>query len=97
PSLWAEAAGLVNIEAQACGLPVIASRVGGISDYVEEGRTGFLFPAGDHVELAERARRLQADPLLCQNMGREALAVAVARFSARARLSEYVGLYRSSI
>jgi glycosyltransferase involved in cell wall biosynthesis len=94
PSRWAEAAGLVNIEAHACGLPVLASRVGGIPDYVADGRTGFLFPPGDHGELAERVRRLLADPRLCQDMGREARAVAVARFSAHARLSEYLDLYR---
>ena len=57
PSIWSEAAGLVNLEAQACGLPVIARRIGGIPELVEDGRTGFLFTPGDHRELAERLRR----------------------------------------
>ena len=57
PSLWAEAAGLVDLEAQASGLPVIASNVGGIPEYVADGCTGLLFPAGNAHELAERIRR----------------------------------------
>src|SRR5262249_30654550 len=53
PSLWAEAAGFVNIEALATGLPVLASRIGGIPEYVDDCRTGILFPPGDHQALAE--------------------------------------------
>src|SRR5262249_49879111 len=44
PSLWAEAAGLVNLEALGTGLPVLASRIGGIPEYVDDGVTGYLFP-----------------------------------------------------
>ena len=72
PSRWAEAAGLVNIEAQACGLPVLASRIGGIPEYVMDGRTGVLFPPGDAEELAAAVRRLLDDPERFREMGREA-------------------------
>ncbi len=61
PSVWAEAVGLVNLEAMASGLPVIASRIGGIPEYVEDGRTGFLFAPGDHRELVGCLNRLLSD------------------------------------
>jgi L-malate glycosyltransferase len=93
----AEAAGLVNIEAQACGLPVLASRVGGIPEYVSDGRTGVLFPPGDAEALARAVRLLLDDPLRFREMGRAARELAVERFSAPVRLNEYLNLYRSSM
>ena len=97
PSRWAEAAGLVNIEAQACGLPVLASRIGGIPEYVIDGRTGVLFAAGDHEELADAVRRLLDSPDRFRAMGREARELAVGQFSVAARLEDYLNLYRSSM
>jgi glycosyltransferase involved in cell wall biosynthesis len=94
PSLWGEAAGLVNIEAQSCGLPVLASRIGGIPEYVQDGQTGFLFPPGDDESLAAAARRLQDDPQRRRDMGRNAREWAVGRFSLTARLDDYLELYR---
>jgi glycosyltransferase involved in cell wall biosynthesis len=94
PSRWAEAAGLVNLEAQACGLPVLASAVGGIPEYVADGQTGLLFPPGDHKALAACVRRLLDDPGLAAEMGRRARERAEAEFSPAARLDEYLDLYR---
>ncbi len=94
PSLWAEAAGLVNLEAQACGLPVVASRTGGIPEYVADGVTGLLFPPGDHAALAACVRRLHDDPPLRRTMGRAARARAVEHFSPESRLDSYLELYR---
>jgi len=95
PSLWAEAAGLVNLEANASGLPVIASRIGGLPEYVEDGRTGFLFRPGDHHELTRCVQSLNQDSDLYQKMSMEARARAVERFSADARVREYLDLYRA--
>jgi glycosyltransferase involved in cell wall biosynthesis len=95
PSLWAEAVGLVNLEAQASGLPVIASNVGGIPEYVADGRTGFLFPPNNAVELADRVRRLLDDPALRQRFSRAARVLAEEQFSPAARVPEIVALYRS--
>ena len=53
--------GLVNLEALSCGLPDIASRIGGIPEFVAENRNGFLFTPGNHHELAEQIRRLYND------------------------------------
>ena len=93
PSVWAEAAGLVNLEGQASGLPVVASRIGGIPEYVADGRTGLLFPPGDHVRLAAQLRRLIEDEGLLQEFGRAARTHAVEHFSADARLKEHLALY----
>jgi glycosyltransferase involved in cell wall biosynthesis len=54
PSLCYETFGLVVVEAFACGVPVIASRLGAIAELVEEGRSGLLFRAGDPEDLAEK-------------------------------------------
>ena len=94
PSVWAEAAGLVNLEGQAVGLPVIASRVGGIPEYVEEGQTGLLFPPGDDVALADCLARLRDDPALRRRMAEAARASAIERFSVESRLPEFLDLYR---
>ncbi len=94
PSRWAEAAGLVNIEAQACGLPVLASRIGGIPEYVEDGRTGLLFPPGDDEALAAAARRLMDDPDRRREMALAARELAVGQFSPAARIDDYLDLYR---
>ena len=62
---------MVCLEAMAMGLPVIISNVGGISDIVGEGTTGYLIPPDDPHILLDRLRRLLADPLLRGRMGEE--------------------------
>src|SRR2546422_5513710 len=94
PTIWAEAAGLVILEGLACQLPVIGSAVGGIPEFVDDGRTGFLFPSGDDTRLADRIRRLASDPEACKRIGLEGRAVAVERFSPEQRLGDYLDLYR---
>jgi glycosyltransferase involved in cell wall biosynthesis len=94
PSIWQEGAGAVNFEAMACGLPDLASRIGGIPELVQDGRNGFLFTPGDHRELAERIGRLSRDPELRARMGQEARAIMVERFSVSSLLTEHLGVYR---
>jgi glycosyltransferase involved in cell wall biosynthesis len=94
PSLWAEAAGLVNVEAQSTGIPVVASRLGGIPEYVEDGRTGLLFPPGDHHALAALLRRLHDTPDECQRFGETARLTAIRRFSVASRIDEHLDVYR---
>ena len=69
PSLWLENAPLVVIEASAYGRAVVASRVGGMPELVEDGRTGYLFDRGDVDGLAEKLRGLLADPALAAEFG----------------------------
>lgn len=93
PSLWAEATGLVNLEAQASGIPVIASEIGGIPEFVLHNRTGFLFAPGDDVELGNYLRMLAENPELHARFCTEARKIAVERYSIKSRLDEYVRSY----
>lgn len=69
PSLWAEPFGISGLEALHCGVPVIASRVGGVGDWLEQGVSGRLVPPGDPAALANAARDLAADPERAWAMG----------------------------
>jgi glycosyltransferase involved in cell wall biosynthesis len=95
PSVWAEAAGLVNLEALACGLPVVASRIGGIPELIADGRTGYLFTPGNARELADCIRRLMSDAALRHRMGHEARSDAVERFSPQSQIGRYLTLYQA--
>jgi D-inositol-3-phosphate glycosyltransferase len=64
-----ESFGMVALEAMACGTPVIASRVGGLTFTVEDGRTGFLVPSDDPEKLAEKLALLLSDEQLRREMG----------------------------
>ena len=67
-----EAFGLVFLEAQACGLPVVAGDAGGVAGVVAAGRSGFLVREGDADAFAAATRRLVLDAELRARMGREA-------------------------
>jgi glycosyltransferase involved in cell wall biosynthesis len=67
-----ELLGLVALEAMASGTPVIASRIGGLPEIIEDGETGFLVPPGDVAVLRERIERLLVDQSLAARMGARA-------------------------
>lgn len=69
PSIWPEPFGIIPLESMSCGVPVIASEVGGMKSTVVDGETGYLFPVGDMAGLAACIERLLGDPLLAYNMG----------------------------
>ncbi|GAB6066997.1 glycosyltransferase family 4 protein [Methylothermus subterraneus] len=69
PSRWDEPFGLVNLEAGACRKPVVATRVGGIPEIVEDGVTGFLVERDDLEGLIAKVERLIENPELRRRMG----------------------------
>ncbi|MEO5700158.1 MAG: glycosyltransferase family 4 protein [Casimicrobiaceae bacterium] len=73
-----EAFGMALLEAQACGLPVVAGDGPGIANVVADGRTGCLVPAGDVAAFAAAVARLGADPSLRVQMGHAARAYVCA-------------------
>jgi glycosyltransferase involved in cell wall biosynthesis len=75
-----EGLGVAVIEAQAAGLPVIASQVGGIPDLIEDQVTGLLVPPHNPQALAAALSRLVLNPLWAHTLGRAGQAQARARF-----------------
>lgn len=68
-----EASGTVFVEAAACGLPVVGTRVGGVSEMLRDGETGRLVPSGDVPALSEALRGLIDDPQMRHDMGQTGL------------------------
>jgi D-inositol-3-phosphate glycosyltransferase len=69
---WYEPFGITPLEAMACGIPVVGSRVGGIKFSVRDGETGYLVPPDDPAALAERIAHLYTNPKLLAVLGQQA-------------------------
>ena len=76
-----EAFGLVLLESLAEGTPVVASRVGGIPEFIEDGRSGLLVPPGEVAPLAEAMRRLWTDDALARRLGKHGRTEVVPRYT----------------
>ncbi|MET9816413.1 MULTISPECIES: glycogen synthase [unclassified Streptomyces] len=98
PSVY-EPLGIVNLEAMACGTPVVASAVGGIPEVVDDGRTGLLVPAGDGFEagLARAMDTVLGDPEAARRMGEAGRERAVGEFGWDAVARRTVRLYEEIV
>ena len=92
PSL-AEGISNTILEAMACGLPVVATRVGGNAELVADGSTGLVVPAADPAALAQALGMLAQQPARAASMGSAGRTRAVAEFSLRAMVARYQGIY----
>ncbi|MGO9078242.1 MAG: glycogen synthase [Streptosporangiaceae bacterium] len=92
PSTY-EPLGIVNLEAMACGTAVVASRVGGIPEVVDDGETGLLVPSEDPAALAEAINVVVRDPALADTMGQRGRKRATAEFSWTAIAEQTAHLY----
>lgn len=84
---------IAALEAMATGLPAVLSDVGGASEMVQDGRNGFLFPAGDTLALVDRLQRL-ADPDERRRQGAAARARVEAEFTENEMVDAYEVLFR---
>ncbi len=89
-----EGFGLVVIEAMLSGLPVVASRSGGIPDIIQDGETGLLAPERDAAALARAICRLQDDPALGARLAQAAARRVEAVFSPEAIARGFDGVYQ---
>jgi len=88
-----EGLGVVLLEAMNHGTPVIASRVGGIPDIVEDGVSGLLVPAGDADALAAAVRRVRDDPALARRLGEAGRRRLREQFSWQAIVQRWLDVY----
>jgi len=82
------------LEAMACGVPVVASHVGGVSEVVVDGETGFLAAVGDVAGMARHARRLLTDEDLYLRMSHAARHLAETQFRLAPAVDRYEAVYR---
>jgi len=95
PGGGVEAQGLVFAEAMAAGLPVVATRCGGIPDMIIDGQTGLLVEPGDPHALAAAMKRLFDDPALAQRLSKAARQHYFDQFSPEATTHRMIEVYRS--
>ena len=97
PSKWFEVCPMVIIEAMSNGLPVIASRIGGIPEIVEDGVTGVLFEPGNSEDLAEKMKLLWENPELCRQMGTAGRKKAIREYGEDVYYRRLMDVYQRAI
>jgi glycosyltransferase involved in cell wall biosynthesis len=90
---YREGFGMTIIEAAACGVPSVASRIYGITDAIEDGKTGLLFPAGDVSALTQSLLKLITVNELRQQMGNAARVRALEMFPSEKIIGGMLALY----
>ena len=97
PSEWYEGFSLAVIEAFACGVPVVASRLGGMRRIVTDGRTGLHFRPGDPEDLAAKVEWAWTHPKEMEAMGRMARAEYEAKYTAERNYPMLMQIYERAI
>jgi glycosyltransferase involved in cell wall biosynthesis len=97
PSVYPEPFGMVGPEAMAKGRPVVASWTGGTSEWLQDGRNGIAAPPGNPKVLGQAIRTLLADPERLEQMGSQARADVLERFSDAAHVAALLEAYGAAI
>ncbi len=88
-----EGFGLSALEALSCGVPVVASRAGGLVEVVEEGQTGFLCPVGDVAEMTRQVLRILTEEGLHDRLAQKARQAVLRKWQAEPIVRSYQALY----
>jgi len=89
--------GLTITEALACGIPVVATAIGGIPEQVEDGKTGFLVAPGDAEAMATAIARVLTNQALRNQLGQNAAQVARERYDLYRQVDDYVEWYQTIV
>lgn len=92
-----ESFGLAALEAQGCEVPVIATRIGGIPDVVNDGETGFLSDVGDVEKMTADTLRLLRDEDLRRAFGERGRELAIQRYSTEKIIPQYLAFYEKIV
>ena len=88
-----ESFGLAALEAEACEVPVIATRIGGIPEVVTDGETGFLSEIGDTEKMSDDVMKFLNDEEMRVTFGTKARELAVSRYSSELVIPQYIKFY----
>ncbi len=88
---------LVISEAMSYGAPVIASRIGGVDELVDDGVTGLLFEPGNAADLAEKMKLLWNSPQLCRRLGRAGYEKAEREYGEQSYVRRLIEIYQGAI
>lgn len=91
---WMEGLGVSLLEAAACGVPIVASRAGGMPEIVHDGVNGYLIAPGDSAALADRLDRMLNEPEQAVKMGRAGAELVRERFAIAGMVAGNLALYR---
>jgi glycosyltransferase involved in cell wall biosynthesis len=97
PSEWYECFPLTLVEAFACGVPVIASRLGAMAEIIEDRRTGLLFNPGDSADLAQKIDWTATHPAELQEIGRACRREYELRYTAERNIEQLMSIYHRAI
>lgn len=97
PSLWYENFPRTLVEALACGLPIIASRLGAMAELVDDGVTGLLFEPGNPAALAEKIIWAMAHTAEMAQMGRQARICYEQSYTAEQNYTQLMAIYQEAI
>jgi len=93
PTLWMENCPVAVLEALANGRAVVATRIGGVPELVEDGMTGLLVQRGDHHDLARRLSSLVGNPARVEEMGRRASAAFNEAYTVEGHVDRLLAIY----
>lgn len=96
PSEWYENSPMSILESFAFGKPVVASTVGGVPEMVVDGKTGLLYPMGDHAALKERIKYLASNPSKVVELGRAARSKVERENNAERHMGMLKGVYEKT-
>lgn len=88
---------LTIIESQACGTPVIGTAIGGVPEIIVDGVTGSLVPLGDARAMADALKRLLADPVALQRMGKAAASHALPAFGIETIANRFLKMFEAEL
>lgn len=97
PSKWYEGFPMVLVEAFAHGLPVIASKLGGMAEIIDDGVTGLLFEPGNSRDLAEKVLWMQYHPDKCKEMSENARRVYLEKYTSKKNYKMLMQIYKKII
>lgn len=97
PSEWYEGFPMVLVEAFAHGLPVIASRLGGMAEIIKDGTTGLHFEPGNPQDLAQKVQWMHKHPEECLQMGKNARQAYEEQYTPEKNYEMLIDVYQQAI